>query len=240
MVKLAKRIKAVRENVDPDKVYGAPEAIEIIKKNATAKFDETVEVVFNLGVDPRKADQMLRGTVSLPSGSGKTVRVAVFASGDKAREAQEAGADIVGDDDLIERIAGGWFEFDAAVATPDMMPKVGRIGKALGPRGLMPNPKTGTVTTDVGKTVEEIKGGKIEYRTDKFGNVHLILGKASFTEPDLLKNLAAVVDEIHRAKPSTSKGKYVRKVTLSSTMGAGVQLDPNVSARSILGDDSNA
>lgn len=240
MVKVAKRLMAARETVDAEKVYSPAEAVELVKRNATAKFDETIEVVFNLGVDPRKADQMLRGTVSLPAGSGKTVRVAVFASGDKAREATEAGADVVGDDDLIERIAGGWFEFDAAVATPDMMPKVGRIGKALGPRGLMPNPKTGTVTTEVGRTVEEIKGGKIEYRTDKFGNVHLILGKASFSEADLTRNLAAVVEEIHRAKPSTSKGKYVRKITLSSTMGPGVPLDPNVTARSITGAESRA
>lgn len=229
-----KRLKAAIEAVDRDKLYSAAEAVEFVKTNATSKFDETVEVAFKLGIDPRKSDQMVRGTVSLPSGTGKSVRVAVFAAGDKAREAQEAGADVVGEDDLVERIQGGWFDFDAAVATPDLMPKVGKIGKVLGPRGLMPNPKAGTVTTEVGKAVEEIKGGKIEYRSDKFGNVHLVLGKASFDPDALRKNFAAVLDEIYKAKPSSAKGRYVKSITVSSTMGPGVRVDPNATGRDLV------
>ncbi len=234
MVKVGKRLKAATEGLDPDSLYPPAEAIEIVKRNATARFDETIEAAFKLGVDPRKADQIVRGTVTLPAGTGKTVRVAVFASGDAAREAEEAGADVVGEDDLIERVAGGWFEFDSAVATPDMMPKVGRIGKLLGPRGLMPNPKAGTVTPDVAKAVEEIKGGKVEYRTDKFGNVHLVLGKASFSHEDLTRNFAAVLDELIRAKPAAAKGKYVQSIVISSTMGPGVRLDPNLTPRDVL------
>lgn len=230
---VGKRLKSANESYEREKIHSPAEAIEIIKRNATARFDETIEVAFKLGIDPRKADQMVRGTVSLPAGTGKSVRVAVFASGDAARQAQEAGADYVGEDDLIERVQSGWFEFDAAVATPDLMPKVGKIGKILGPRGLMPNPKAGTVTPDVGKAVQEIKGGKVEYRSDKFGNVHLVLGKASFDE-ELRQNFAAVLDEILKAKPSSAKGRYIRSITLSSTMGPGVRVDPNATARELV------
>ena len=233
MARTAKRMKAALEKVDREKLHGAGEALEVVKSNATAKFDETIEASFKLGIDPRKSDQMVRGTVSLPSGTGKDMRVAVFAEGEAARQAQEAGADVVGSDDLVDRVQGGWFDFDAAVATPDMMPKVGKIGKLLGPRGLMPNPKAGTVTPDVAKAVGEIKGGKVEYRSDKFGNVHMILGKASF-EPDALRrNLAAALDELIKAKPSTAKGRYIKSITLSSTMGPGVRVDPNVLPRDV-------
>ena len=235
MVKTAKRLKAAGETFDREKFHEAVEALELVKNNATAKFDETVEASFKLGIDPRKSDQMVRGTVSLPAGTGKDVRVAVFATGDAAREAREAGADVVGEDDLVERVQGGWFDFDAAVATPDMMPKVGRIGKLLGPRGLMPNPKAGTVTPEVGKAVSEIKGGKIEYRSDKFGNVHMVLGKASFDVEKLKQNLAAALDELIKAKPPAAKGRYIKSVTLSSTMGPGVRVDPNVTPRDISG-----
>ena len=235
MTKVAKRLKAVTENFDPEKVHSAPEALDLVKRNATAKFDETIEASFRLGIDPRKSDQMVRGTVSLPAGTGKDMRVAVFAEGEAARQAQEAGADVVGSDDLIERVQGGWFDFDAAIATPDMMPKVGKIGKLLGPRGLMPNPKAGTVTPEVGKAVTEVKGGKIEYRSDKFGNVHLILGKASFEADKLRRNFAAALDELIKAKPAAAKGRYIRSVTLSSTMGPGVKVDPNVSPRDLSG-----
>jgi large subunit ribosomal protein L1 len=233
MVKTAKRLKQAAESYERDKLYAASEALELVKNNAKAKFDETIEVSFNLGIDPRKADQMIRGTVSLPAGTGKSMRVAVFAEGEPARQAKEAGADIVGSDDLIEQIQAGNFDFDAAVATPDMMPKVGKIGKILGPRGLMPNPKAGTVTAEVGKAVGEIKGGKVEYRSDKFGNVHLILGKASFDADALKRNAAAVLDEIIRAKPSSAKGRYIRSITLSSTMGPGVRVDPNTTSRDL-------
>lgn len=233
MTKVAKRLKAAVEELDRDKLHDPVEALGLVKKNATAKFDETIEASFKLGIDPRKSDQMVRGTVSLPAGTGKDMRVAVFAEGEAARQATEAGADIVGSDDLVERVQGGWFDFDAAIATPDMMPKVGKIGKLLGPRGLMPNPKAGTVTPDVAKAVTEVKGGKIEYRSDKFGNVHLILGKASF-EPDKLKqNFAAALDELIKAKPASAKGRYIRSVTLSSTMGPGVKVDPNVTPKEI-------
>ena len=194
---------------------------------ATRNFDETVEAAFRLGVDPRKADQMIRGTVSLPHGTGKSVRVAVFAAGDAAREAQEAGADVVGADDLIARVEGGFLDFDVAIATPDLMGQVGKLGRTLGPRGLMPNPKTGTVTNDVGKTVSEFKAGKVEYRTDRYGNVHVPLGKASFEPAALLENYQAVLDELQRAKPASAKGRYLKAVTASSTMGPGVKIDPS-------------
>jgi large subunit ribosomal protein L1 len=226
-------MKTALEKVDRDKLHAALEALEVVKSNATAKFDETIEAAFKLGIDPRKSDQMVRGTVSLPSGTGKDMRVVVFAEGEPARQAQEAGADVVGSDDLVDRIQGGWFDFDAAVATPDMMPKVGKIGKLLGPRGLMPNPKAGTVTPDVGKAVGEIKGGKVEYRSDKFGNVHMILGKASFEPGALKNNFAAALDELIKAKPATAKGRYIKSITLSSTMGPGVRVDPNVTARDL-------
>ena len=235
MTKLAKRVKAAVESYDRDKLHDVTEAIDLVKNNAKAKFDETVEAAFKLGIDPRKSDQMVRGTVSLPAGTGKDMRVAVFAEGEAARQATEAGADVVGSDELVDKIAGGWFDFDAAVATPDMMPKVGKIGKLLGPRGLMPNPKAGTVTPDVGKAVGEIKGGKVEYRSDKFGNVHMILGKASFDGAKLKQNLAAALDELIKAKPSAAKGRYIKSVTLSSTMGPGVKVDPNVTPRDITG-----
>jgi large subunit ribosomal protein L1 len=231
--KVGKRLKAASEKVTEDKVYDANEALGLVKENATAKFDETVEVAFRLGIDPRKSDQMVRGTVSLPAGTGKETRVAVFAAGAAATEAKEAGADVVGDDDLVERISGGWFDFDAAVATPDMMAKVGKIGKLLGPRGLMPNPKAGTVTPEVGKAVREIKGGKVEYRSDKFGNVHLVLGKASFEPKALKQNFAAALDELIKAKPSAAKGRYIKAITVSSTMGPGVHVDPNVTPRDL-------
>ena len=202
------------------------QAIEIVKEMAAAKFDEAVDIAVGLGVDPRKADQMVRGTVALPSGTGGDVRVAVFAQGDAAIEAADAGADVVGAEDLAERIEKGFTDFDIAIATPDMMPLVGKLGRVLGPRGLMPNPKSGTVTTDVGKAVGEFKGGKVEYRTDKYGNVQLAIGKTSFGAADLVANFAAVMDEIERARPASTKGRYINKITLSSTMGPGVKVDP--------------
>jgi large subunit ribosomal protein L1 len=210
---------------DRETFYAPTEAINILKSIAKAKFDETVEVAIRLGVDPRKADQMVRGTVALPSGTGRDVRVAVFAAGPAADEARAAGADIVGADDLAEQIEAGKMDFDLTIATPDMMPLVGRIGRTLGPRGLMPNPKTGTVTTDVGRAVSEFKGGKVEYRTDRFGNVHVQLGKASFTPEQIEANFRAVVDEIQRAKPASAKGRYIRKITVSTTQSPGVRID---------------
>jgi large subunit ribosomal protein L1 len=210
---------------DRAKAYEPGEAFDLVKQLATRKFDETIEAAFKLGVDPRKADQMLRGTVSLPAGTGKDVRVAVFATGDAAREAQEAGADVVGADDLVNRVQNeGFMDFDIAIATPDMMGQVGRLGRVLGPRGLMPNPKTGTVTTDVGKAVSEFKGGKVEYRTDRHGNVHVPIGKASFTVDALTKNYGAVLDELMRAKPAAAKGRYLKSVSTSSTMGPGIKI----------------
>ncbi|HCT75858.1 MAG TPA: 50S ribosomal protein L1 [Micromonosporaceae bacterium] len=214
--------------VDRDKLYTPAEAIKLAKETTTAKFDATVEVAMRLGVDPRKADQMVRGTVNLPHGTGKTARVIVFASGDKAAEAEAAGADVVGTDELVARIQGGWLEFDAAIATPDQMAKIGRIARILGPRGLMPNPKTGTVTQDVTKAVGDIKGGKITFRVDKHSNLHMIIGKASFTAEQLTDNYAAVLDEVLRTKPSAAKGKYLKKVFVATTMGPGVPIDPNV------------
>ncbi|MEL0075688.1 MAG: 50S ribosomal protein L1 [Ilumatobacteraceae bacterium] len=210
---------------DRDSFYAPAEALGLVKEMASAKFDETVEVAIRLGVDPRKADQMVRGTVALPSGTGRDVRVAVFAAGAAAEEARAAGADIVGADDLAAEIEAGKMDFDLTIATPDMMPLVGRLGRALGPRGLMPNPKTGTVTTDVGRAVGEFKGGKVEYRTDRYGNVHVQLGKVSFEASAIEANFRAVIDEIQRAKPASAKGRYIKKITVSSTMGPGVRVD---------------
>jgi large subunit ribosomal protein L1 len=220
-----KRYREAMEGVDRDRLYPPSEALQIIKSQPSPKFDETVELNIRLGVDPRKADQMVRGALALPKGTGKTVRVAAFAKGEKAKEAQEAGADVVGDEDLAERINGGWLDFDAAVATPDMMPIVGKLGRILGPRGLMPNPKSGTVTDDVRKAVSDIKGGMVEYRTDRHGNLHLVIGKKSFDDKDLAENYAAVIDEILRSKPAASKGRYLRSVTLSTTLGPGIRID---------------
>jgi large subunit ribosomal protein L1 len=214
--------------VDRTKLYTPAEAVKIAKQASPVKFDATVEVAMRLGVDPRKADQMVRGTVNLPHGTGKTARVIVFAAGDKAAEAQAAGADAVGSDDLVARIQEGWLDFDAAIATPDQMAKIGRIARILGPRGLMPNPKTGTVTMDVTKAVSDIKGGKITFRVDKHANLHLIIGKASFSAEMLIDNYAAVLDEVLRSKPSAAKGKYLRKVFLTTTMGPGIPVDPNI------------
>ena len=225
MAKLSKKAKALSASIDRDKLHGVDEAIALIKSNATAKFDETVEVAINLGVDPRHADQMVRGVVTLPAGTGKTVRVAVFARNEKAAEATAAGADVVGAEDLLESIQAGNIDFQRVIATPDMMGLVGRLGKVLGPKGLMPNPKLGTVTPNVGEAVKAAKGGQIEFRVEKAGIIHAGLGKASFAEGDLRKNFDAFVDAIVKAKPSGSKGKYVRKIALSSSMGPGVKVD---------------
>ena len=222
-----KRYSQAAELADREHEHSPVEAIKALKAFPDAKFDETVEIAIRLGVDPRKADQLVRGTVSLPNGSGKSVRVAVFAQGPKATEANEAGADVVGGEELVEQVIGGTIDFDAAVATPDMMAAVGKAGRVLGPRGLMPNPKTGTVTNDIAKAVEDIKGGKVEYKTDKTGNVHMIIGKKSFSEQQLLENYLAVVEEIIRARPSAAKGKYVKTLTVSTTMGPGVAIDTN-------------
>jgi large subunit ribosomal protein L1 len=225
-----KRSKAYRkaDELVEARLYSPAEAVALAKKTSTTKFDPTVEVALRLGVDPRKADQMVRGTVNLPHGTGKTARVLVFAAGERAEEAKAAGADYVGADDLIERIQGGFLDFDAVVATPDMMGKVGRLGRVLGPRGLMPNPKTGTVTTDVGKAVTEIKGGKIEFRVDRHGNLHFVIGKGSFADRALVENYAAALDEVVRLKPAAAKGRYVKKVTFTTTMGPGIPVDPSV------------
>ncbi|WP_299447480.1 50S ribosomal protein L1 [uncultured Phycicoccus sp.] len=224
-MKRSKSYRAASDKIDADKVYTPLEAVRIAKDVASAKYDETVEVAMRLGVDPRKADQMVRGTVNLPHGTGKTARVLVFANGDKAEAAKEAGADYVGSDELLEKVAGGWLDFDAVVATPDLMGKVGRLGKVLGPRGLMPNPKTGTVTMDTAKAVTDIKGGKIEFRVDKHANLHFIIGKASFDEKSLVENYATALEEVLRLKPASSKGRYITKATLSTTMGPGIPLD---------------
>lgn len=221
-----KRYTDAIRRFDRNHLHRPRQAVEVVKSLSSAHFDETVELAVRLGVDPRRADQIVRGTVSLPAGTGKAVRVAVFAAGDAATAARAAGADVVGADDLVQRVQDGFFDFDIAVATPDMMALVGKVGRVLGPRGLMPNPKTGTVTTDVAKAVTEFKGGRVEYRTDKFGNIHVPVGKVSFDTPALLDNVRAVIDELQKAKPAASKGKYVRSVTLSSTMGPGVKLDP--------------
>ncbi|MBI4944269.1 MAG: 50S ribosomal protein L1 [Actinobacteria bacterium] len=223
----SKAYRSAAEKIDADKLYAPLEAVRLAKVTSTTKYDATVEVAFRLGVDPRKADQMVRGTVNLPHGTGKTARVLVVATGDRAAQAEAAGADYVGSDDLLEKIQGGWLDFDAVVATPDLMGKVGRLGKVLGPRGLMPNPKTGTVTMDVAKAVEEIKGGKIEFRVDKHANLHFIIGKTSFDETALLQNYAAALDEVLRLKPSAAKGRYLRKATIATTMGPGIPVDPN-------------
>ena len=222
-----KRYDGARRLVDESREYLPAEAIDLIKQYPDAKFDETVEVAFRLGVDPRKADQIVRGTVSMPHGTGRSVRVAVFAQGPKATEAREAGADVVGAEELVEQVMKGDIDFDAAIATPDMMSTVGKAGRVLGPRGLMPNPKTGTVTDDVAKAVNEIKGGRIEYKTDRTGNVHMVIGKKSFGERQLLDNYLTAVDEILRAKPSAAKGKYVKTLTVATTMGPGISIDTN-------------
>ena len=238
-----KRSKAYREaadKIDVAKSYAPLEAVRLAKASAKAKYDETVEVAMRLGVDPRKADQMVRGTVNLPHGTGKVSRVLVFANGDKAEAAREAGADHVGSDELLEKVAGGWLDFDAVVATPDMMGKVGRLGKVLGPRGLMPNPKTGTVTMDTAKAVTDIKGGKIEFRVDKHANLHFIIGKASFDETSLVENYGAALEEILRLKPSASTGRYILKATMSTSMGPGIPLDYTRTRNLLVEDEATA
>ena len=235
-MKRSKAYKAAVEKLTPGKVYGPLEAVRLAKATSSTKYDATVEVALRLGVDPRKADQMVRGTVNLPNGTGKTARVLVFANAEKAEAARAAGADYVGADDMIDKITGGWLDFDAVVATPDMMGKVGRLGKVLGPRGLMPNPKTGTVTMDVAKAVTDIKGGKIEFRVDKHANLHFIIGKVSFDEKALVENYATALEEILRLKPSASKGRYIVKATMATTMGPGIPLD-FTKTRNLLAED---
>ena len=230
MVKRSKKYREASEKIDRNNLYTANEAIALVKSMPEYKFDQTVEAVLRLNVDPRKADQLVRGSVNLPNGTGKTAKVLVFARGPKATEAPEAGADIVGDDDLVQKVADGFLDFDSVVATPDMMGKVGRLGRVLGPRGLMPNPKTGTVTMDVTKAIKDIKGGKVDFRVDKNGNLSFLIGKLSFTEQALDENFKAVADEIKRLKPSTVKGRYVTKATITSTMNPGVPVDPTVIA----------
>jgi large subunit ribosomal protein L1 len=227
-MKRSKNYRNADKTIDRGRLYSPVEAVKLAKETSPTKFDATVEVALRLGVDPRKADQMVRGTVNLPHGTGKTARVLVFAGGAKADEARETGADFVGSDDLIERIQGGFLDFDAVVATPDMMGKVGRLGRVLGPRGLMPNPKTGTVTNDVGKAVTDIKGGKIEFRVDRHANLHFIIGKSSFPERQLVENYAAALDEVLRLKPSAAKGRYIKKATIATTMSPGIPVDPNM------------
>src|SRR5687767_1673377 len=239
-MKRSKAYRAAAEKIDQDRIYTPLEAVRLAKQTSTTKFDATVEVAMRLGVDPRKADQMVRGTVNLPHGTGKTARVIVFAAGDKAAEAEAAGADAVGTDELVARIQGGWLEFDAAIATPDQMAKIGRIARILGPRGLMPNPKTGTVTMDVAKAVNEIKGGKIEFRVDKHSNLHFIIGKVSFDETKLVENYAAALEEILRLKPSAAKGRYIKKATLTTTMGPGIPLDSNRTRNLLVEEDPAA
>lgn len=226
MGKHGKRYVAAAQQIKRETLYAPEEALRALKQAAQAKFDETVDCAIRLGVDPKQTDQQVRGTVVLPAGTGKTVRVMVFAKGEKAKEAETAGADFVGADEFIEKIQGGWTDFDVAVATPDMMSTVGRLGRILGPRGLMPNPKAGTVTFDISKSVKEIKAGKIEYRTDKFGIIHTTLGKASFGEDRLLANFAALFVAVVRAKPASAKGQYLMSITLSTTMGPGIRIDP--------------
>jgi large subunit ribosomal protein L1 len=226
-MKRSKAYRAATDKIEAGKVYSPLEAIRLAKDTSTTKYDSTVEVAMRLGVDPRKADQMVRGTVNLPHGTGKTARVLVFANGDKAEAAREAGADFVGADELVDKVNEGWLDFDAVVATPDMMGKVGRLGRVLGPRNLMPNPKTGTVTTDVAKAVSDIQGGKIEFRVDRHANLHFVIGKASFTAEQLAENYGAALDEVLRLKPASSKGRYVKKITVSTTNGPGVPVDPS-------------
>lgn len=228
MTKTGKRFVDAKKRVEPERLYSPVEAVDLVKSLATAKFDETIELAVRLGVDPRRAEQMVRGSLSLPAGTGKEVRVAVFAAGEAAQAAREAGADVVGADDLVARIEKeNFLDFDVALATPDLMAQVGRLGRLLGPRGLMPNPRTGTVTSDIGKAVGEFRSGRVEYRTDRVGNVHVPIGRASFARAALLENFRAVLDELQRAKPAAAKGKYLRSVTLSSTMGPGVPVDTN-------------
>jgi large subunit ribosomal protein L1 len=235
-MKRSKAYRQVAERVDRSRLYSPLEAAELAKETSPSRMDATVEVAMRLGVDPRKADQMVRGTVNLPHGTGKTVRVIVFATGDRAAEAVAAGADAVGSDDLIERIQGGWLNFDAAIAAPDQMAKVGRIARILGPRGLMPNPKTGTVTPEVAKAVVDVKGGKINFRVDKQANLHLVIGKVSFDTDKLVENYAAALDEVLRSKPSAAKGRYLKKVHFSTTMGPGIPVDPS-RTRNLLTDE---
>src|SRR5690625_3607676 len=238
MTTRSKKYRKAAERSDRNRLHAPLEAARLAKESATTQFDATVEVVFRLGVDPRQADQMVRGTVNLPHGTGKTSRVIVFAAGEKAQEAIDAGADEVGADELIEKVAGGWTDFAAAVATPDLMGKVGRLGRVLGPRGLMPNPKTGTVTMDVAKAVNEIKGGRIEFRVDKNSNLHFIIGKASFSDEQLVENYAAALEEVLRLKPSSAKGRYISKATMTTTMGPGVPLDATLT-RNLTTEDAS-
>ncbi|MBA0124692.1 50S ribosomal protein L1 [Haloechinothrix sp. YIM 98757] len=237
MTKRSKAYRQASELIDRDRLYTPLEAVKLAQQTSKTKMDATVEVAMRLGVDPRKADQMVRGTVNLPHGTGKTARVIAFATGDKAAEAEAAGADVVGSDELIERIQGGWLEFDAAIATPDQMAKVGKIARVLGPRGLMPNPKTGTVTTDVTKAIADIKGGKVSFRVDKQANLHLIIGKTSFTPEQLVENYAAALDEVLRSKPSAAKGRFLKRVTFTTTMGPGIPVD-HTRTRHMLGDEA--
>jgi large subunit ribosomal protein L1 len=237
-VKRSKSYRAAVEKIGADKLYAPLEAVRLAKGTTSTKYDSTVEVALRLGIDPRKADQMVRGTVNLPHGTGKTARVLVFATGDRAEQAKAAGADYVGSDDLLDKVAGGWLDFDSVVATPDLMGKVGRLGKVLGPRGLMPNPKTGTVTMDVAKAVTEIKGGKIEFRSDKHANLHFIIGKSSFDEAQLVENYGAALDEILRLKPSSSKGRYIERATMSTTMGPGIPVDQSRTRNLLVEEDA--
>lgn len=234
---IGKKRKAALEKVDQERLYAPKDALTLAKELASGNFDETVEVHIRLGVDPRQADQQVRGTVVLPHGTGKTMKVVVFAQGDKATEAKDAGADEVGADDLVAKVEGGWLDFDVAVATPDLMGKVGKLGKVLGPRGLMPNPKTGTVTFDVGKAVSDAKGGKVEYRVDKFAIMHLIIGKASFEARQLIENYETLIGEIVRARPSSAKGAYMKTISVSTTMGPGIGVDP-AKVRDLLEDEA--
>jgi len=238
-MKRSKAYQQAAEKIDADALYSPLEAAGLAKQTSSAKMDSTVEVAVRLGIDPRKADQMVRGTVNLPHGTGKTARVIVFATGEKAAEAEVAGADAVGAEDLIERIQGGWLDFDAAIATPDQMARVGRIARVLGPRGLMPNPKTGTVTNDVTKAVADIKGGKVNFRVDKQANLHMVIGKASFGVEQLVENYAAAIDEVLRVKPAAAKGRYLKKVTVSTTTGPGIPVDP-ARTRNLLVDEGAA
>ncbi|OLT53826.1 50S ribosomal protein L1 [Corynebacterium sp. CNJ-954] len=236
MSKNSKAYRAAAEKIDADRLYTPIEAVKLAKETSSKTYDATVDVAIRLGVDPRKADQLVRGTVSLPNGTGKNVRVIVFAEGPNATAAEEAGAEAVGTAELIERIQGGWTDFDAAIATPDQMAKVGRVARVLGPRGLMPNPKTGTVTTDVAKAVSEIKGGKISFRVDKAANLHAMIGKASFDEKALAENYGALVEELLRVKPSAAKGRYIKKITVATTNSPGIQVDPSV-MKNFTGDE---
>ncbi|MCC3766229.1 50S ribosomal protein L1 [Streptomyces sp. UNOC14_S4] len=237
-MKRSKTLRAADAKLEAERLYAPLEAVRLAKETSSTKFDGTVEVAMRLGVDPRKADQMVRGTVNLPHGTGKTARVLVFATGDRAEAARAAGADIVGADELIDEVAKGRLDFDSVVATPDLMGKVGRLGRVLGPRGLMPNPKTGTVTPDVAKAVTEIKGGKIEFRVDKHSNLHFIIGKVSFDETKLVENYAAALEEITRLKPSAAKGRYIKKTTVTTTMGPGIPVDPNRTRNLLVEDET--